>query len=171
MDDYNEFLMAGGVPPFKFDQPGDQITGFISQVPQRQHRTDPATGALQYWDPPANTQPQYQLRVVLMTDLHDDSIPDDSGERAIYIRGQMLQAVRQAAREAGSPEGIQVGGKLRVTFTGLGEAKRSGLNAPKLYSALYRKPEAPATPVPDGPPAAAAQPTTQAPQVADEVPF
>ena len=89
-----------------------------------------------------------QLRVVLTTDERDPEDPEDSGERAVYVRGNMQRAVAQAVRQAGA-RGLAVGGKLLIKYSGDGKATRRGLNAPKLYEAKYRPPAAEPTPVPE----------------------
>jgi hypothetical protein len=89
-----------------------------------------------------------QLRVVLSTDQRDPEDPEDSGERAVYIRGNMQRAVAQAVRAASAP-GLEVGGKLLIKYVADGKAARRGFNPPKVYEAKYRAPEREATPVTD----------------------
>ena len=57
------------------------------------------------------------VHVVVQTDERDPSIEDDDGRRTFYIEGRYLkEAVREAVRAAGSP-GLEVGGRISVTFT------------------------------------------------------
>lgn len=156
-NDANDFLMSGGVQAATFKRVGDWVEGIIAQQPQVRQQRDPATKQLKTWP---DGSPAMQIHVVLQTEQRDD--PEDDGLRAIYIRGDMQRAVREAVRSAGA-DGLLVGGKLRVKHTALGEAK-GGLNPPKLYEAKYRPPSAPPVPVPESP-------ADLAPPPEDEVPF
>lgn len=122
----------------KFETPGTAVTGRITSDPQVQQQKDFTTGALKFWD---DGNPMVQLQVILATDQRDPAIPDDDGSRAVYVKGQMQKAVGEAVRKAGAKY-LEVGGTLTVTYTGNGEAKQRGMNAPKLYSASYTAPAA-----------------------------
>ena len=137
--DPNEFLLSGNVTSIKFARVGDSVTGTILRQPEIQQTRDFATGALQFWD---DGKPKNQLRVVLQTDERDKDDPDDTGERALFIKSGMKNAIADAVR-AVKAEGLEVGGLLWVKYHGDGEAKK-GMNPPKLYQAKYKKPAAPA---------------------------
>jgi hypothetical protein len=159
----NDLLMGGGVPAAKFEQPGTGVTGRILREPEARKQTDLTTGEILRW---ANGDPRMQIVVHLATDQRDPGDPSDDGTRAIYIKGNMLNAVRAAIRAAGAP-GLAVGGTLTVTYTSDGEPSKKGFNPPKLYSATYAPPRAaaandvlmgngngsPAPAAPAGPPA------------------
>jgi hypothetical protein len=134
----NDLLMGGGIASAKFPTIGTKVTGRIIREPEARQQTDIQTG-----DPLtfANGDPRMQIVVQLATDERDASIDDDSGERALYIKGNMLNAVREAVRKAGA-KGLEVGGTLTVVYSGDGEAKTRGFNAPKLYTATYTPPSA-----------------------------
>lgn len=132
--DPNDFLMGGGVPSFKFETVGQVAKGPILELGMQQQR-DFATGKPKYWD---DGNPMMQLRVVIATDERDPEITDDTGERALYIKGESQKAVRQAIKDAGAKT-IEVGGILALAFTGLGD-KKDQLNPPKLYRAQYKPP-------------------------------
>lgn len=136
----NDWLMSGGgMRSASFLQIGASITGFIMRPPDMVQARDFQSGKPKVWD---NGDKVMQQRVVLMTDERDPADPDDSGERALYIRGGVMQrAVADAVRQVGAP-GLEVGGKLQVRYTGDGQASRPGQNPPKLYAAQYRRPEA-----------------------------
>lgn len=175
MFDDTDFLGGSGAPAFKFENPGDTITGFISEPPRKRQQTDINTQQPVFWDPPANTQPKYQWEITLIETqgkdgrpLQDSSDPDDSGERRIFMRSHMLTAGRDAVRQAGAT-GLEVGAKMRVTFTGYGEAKR-GLSPAKLFQVQYKRPENPPTNG-NGQAEAQAQSQSQQAAVQDEVPF
>jgi hypothetical protein len=128
----SDFLMGGGIPSAKFEKPGTVVSGRIARTPEVQQQRDFDTGKPKFWD---DGTPQKQIVVQLQTQLRDPQIPDDDGVRVIYIRGNMLTAIRQAVRAAGAQ--LETGGTLSITYTGDGEPSKRGFNPPKLYSATY----------------------------------
>ncbi|TMC01503.1 MAG: hypothetical protein E6J41_32890 [Chloroflexi bacterium] len=143
--DPNEWLLSAGIRSAKFDKVGDEVVGYIARQPEVQQQRDFETSELKVW---SDGNPMMQLRVVLQTDQRDPEDAEDSGERAVYIRGNMQRAVAQAVRAASAP-GLEVGGKLLVKYVADGKAARRGFNPPKVYEAKYRAPEREATAVPD----------------------
>lgn len=131
--DPNDFLLGTGIPSYKFDSHGDTAKGPIISLDMQQQR-DFNTGLGLTWD---NGDPKMQLRVVLATDERDGD--NDNGHRAIYVKGQMQQAVRDAIKKAGAQK-IEVGGTLAVRYDSDGDPPRKGLNAPKQYVAKYEPP-------------------------------
>lgn len=128
-DDFNAFLMGGGSRSAKFAAVGASVTGTIDRQPEVQQQTDFKDGSLKFW---SDGKPMQQLQVILKTTQQDE--PDDDGLRAVYVKGNMQKAVRDAVRASGA-KGLEVGGTLTVTYTGDGVAK--GGYPPKLYSASY----------------------------------
>jgi hypothetical protein len=172
----NDWLLSTGTRSASFLKVGDHVVGFIGRQPEVTQQRDFESGEPKFW---SDGNPMMQLRVVLNTDGRDPEDPEDSGERAVYIRGNMQKAVAQAVRQAGAP-GLEIGGKLLIRYVADGKPTRRGLNPPKVYEAKYRPPAAAATPVPEPPngqqPAepAAVQATVEhqpAPVALDEVPF
>ena len=148
-DDANEVLMSGGVRSATLKTPGDWVEGFIYQPPELRQQRDPATKLPKTW---RDGNPAMEIRVILMTEPQPGGDEDDDGLRAVYVRGDLQRAVREAVRAAGAA-GLEVGGKLRVRHTAVGPAKQAGFNGPKLYEAKYKAPEPSHVPVPDdGPP-------------------
>lgn len=154
--DPNDWLLSTGVRSATFAAVGDHVVGHIMRQPEVQQQRDFDSGEPKFW---SDGNPMMQLRVILMTEEHDSEDPEDSGERAVYIRGNMQRAVAQAVRQAGV-KGLEVGGKLLIKYTGNGTVSRRGLNPPKQYEAKYRPPEPKPVEVPDLPQAAT-----------DEIPF
>lgn len=132
----SEFLMGGGTASAKFPQVGATVTGRIVREPEVQQQKDFTTGELKFWN---DGKPMQQLQVILATDERDPEVADDDGERAVYVKGNLLKAVREAVRKAGA-KGLDVGGTLTVTYSGDGEVTKRGFNAPKLYTASYVPP-------------------------------
>lgn len=131
-------FFAGGTPSAKFDTIGVTVAGTITRVGEPMQQRDFTSGAPKVWD---DGRPMMQLPVDVQTDLRDPEIAHDDGTRAIYIKGELQKAIRTAVRQAGAT-GLRVGGSLSVTYTGDGTAKQRGMNAPKLYSAVYTAPAA-----------------------------
>lgn len=131
--DPNDFLMGGGGTSAKFENVGDVVTGVISSTPEVKQQTDPQTGKPTFWD---NGDPKMQLIVVLSTDQRDADNDEDDGTRRIYVKGKLQYAVRDAVKLAGA-KGLEVGGRLTITHTGLGDAPFKGASRAKLYSAEY----------------------------------
>lgn len=131
-------FFAGGTTSAKFDSVGVTIAGTITRVGEPMQQKDFTTGAPKVWD---DGRPMMQLPVDVKTDQRDPSIDGDDGTRAIYIKGELQKAIREAVRKA-SAKGLREGGHLSVTYTGDGVAKQRGMNPPKLYSATYTPPAA-----------------------------
>jgi hypothetical protein len=149
----NDWLLSGGVRSASFKQIGDSVTGFILRPPEVQQIRNFDSGQPEYWP---DGKPKMQIRAVLMTEERDPADPEDSGERAVYIRANVQRAVAQAVRQSGA-KGLEVGGKLMVKYTGDGKASKRGFNPPKLYEAKYRAPTGEPVAVPEPP---AAQPSS-----------
>jgi hypothetical protein len=126
--------MSSGVKSFKFENHGDTAKGKIVSLDMQQQR-DIKDNSPKVWD---DGRPMMQLRIVLQTDAHDDD--EDDGQRAIFVRGQMQQAVRDAIKAAGVAT-INAGGTLAVQYASDGEASRAGFNKPKQYRAQYEPPK------------------------------
>jgi hypothetical protein len=169
--DANEFLMSTGVRSASFDKIGAHVVGHIIRKPEVRQQRDFNTGEPLYWN---DGNPRNQMVIVLMTDDQDPEDPEDSGERAIYARANMLAAIR-AAVKAAHATGLEVGGKLSVQYHADGEQKKRGFNAPKLYRAKYQPPKDEPVPVPEEPqPAAQTRNGAQqqaAPVTDDDIPF
>lgn len=135
MSDPNDFLMASGTRSFKFDTLNATAKGTIVSLDMQQQR-DIKTGQPKFWDD-QKTQPMMQLRVVLATEERDGD--DDNGQRAIYVKGNMQQAVRDAIKATGADK-IEEGGTLAVQYYDNGQATTVGFNPPKLYKAQYKPP-------------------------------
>lgn len=133
----NDFLMGGGVKSASFPTIGTTVSGRIVRTPEVRQQTTPE-GTPKTFD---NGDPMMQLVVQVQTDQRDPQDTEDDGVRALYIKSNMLAAVRAAVRTCGA-KGLEVGGTLTVTYTGDGEKKRSAFNAPKLYAATYTPPTA-----------------------------
>jgi hypothetical protein len=128
-----DFLAAGGAPAAKFPSIGTTIKGIVeSSVVSQQ--TDISTGKPKCWD---DGNPRMQIVITLATDERDVAIDNDDGHRRLFVKGQMLTALKDALRTAGvtAPE---VGATLAVQYREDGEQKTAGFSAPKLYGAQYK---------------------------------
>lgn len=134
--DVNDFFMSGGGKSFKFTNHGDTAKGQIVSAETLQ-QTDFKTREPKFWK---DGSPMLHVRIVLATDQRDPDKADDDGHRAIYAKGAMQYAIRDAIIAAGCKT-LEVGGTLAVKYTGDGVAE-GNLNAPKLFSAQYKAPVA-----------------------------
>jgi hypothetical protein len=132
----NDFLLAGGVPSAKFPSIGTAVKGTIEHLEVTQQR-DFTTGEPKFYD---DGKPANQLVVTLSTDERDPEVTDDDGTRRLFVRGQMLAAVRSAVRAAKSQ--LLVGGTLAVKYVSDKPAEKRGMNPAKQYEAAYRPPVA-----------------------------
>lgn len=124
----------------KFDNIGDKHVGTITAIDHRQ-QTDPKTGEKKEFpsgDPMMmwviTIQPDEGDAVALWAKGGKFEVAEGSGE-------SMLSAIGTAVRAANATA-VEVGAKLGVAHTGLGKAKGTGMNAPKLYTAQYEPPVA-----------------------------
>lgn len=131
IDDVNDFLESGGIPSAAFENIGDNWHGQVVRAVKVQSR-DFETGEPQTWD---DGSPKYQLNIDIQTDVRNPDISGDDGIRRLFVRGGMLQAIRQALR--GAKARLLPGGYIDVTYTGDGTPTRRGLRPPKIYDAKY----------------------------------
>ena len=158
--DANQVLMSsgGGGKACSFPDPGTTHEGTIAAPPEARQERDyepgnPGGGAPKFFP---SGDPIMGVLVQLQTDERVDG--DDDGRRTLYVEGRYLkEAVRDAVRAAGA-QGLEVGGRLKVTFTHREDPmdKRSR----KYWSVTYTPAGnaslmgQPATPAPQQPPAA-----------------
>lgn|SRR5487761_468190 len=114
-------------PSFKFASPGDKIKGVISQPPEDSLVMKFGITPRVPVDPWPDGTPRMQTRIILRT--------SDGTDWAIYAKGMLAPAIRDALVEAGAPD-VEMGDLLEVEFTGYGKPKAGG-QPPKLYAAKY----------------------------------
>jgi len=140
-----DFLFAGGSRAFSFDNINDTVDGTIVTAEKRQ-QTDLETGTPLTW---GDGTPRWQLVITLQTGekINDD----DDGIRAIYAKGgryevaegegsSMKDAIADAVRAA-KASSLEPGDRLAVALTGYDKKTNRAYNAPKLYTASFRKAE------------------------------
>ena len=133
------FSGVSGAPSFKFTQPGDRVTGKITdlQVVQQRAYSPTGLGELKTWP---SGDPMMQLNVTLQTDLRDPAIDDDDGKRRIYIDGRRIrEAVKEAFTKVGK-DGLEIGGTYTQTFTGYDPESKNPANPAKVYEVVYAPP-------------------------------
>jgi hypothetical protein len=125
MDEFMESTAGGPkLPALKFVKVGDTHTGVVTEVTKLQDK-DP-TGNVKTYD---NGDPRWVFVFTLETVI---------GASNLWVRGQMVKAIREAAEKAGVS--TLVGSTLSVRYTGDGEKKSAAFNAPKLYAAKVDAP-------------------------------
>lgn len=118
-------LLAGGAKGFKFDEIGATADGIINSKDSRQ-QTDFATKDLKFWK---DGKPMMQL-VLSCTD-------SDGEDFSLYVKGQMLTAVKAAVAKA-EVSTLEKGGRIKVKLT---EKKPSDKGNPQnIYAAAYTPP-------------------------------
>ena len=127
----NDLLTRSGAPSAKFPVIGTTCKGTVLGAEKTQ-QTD-IDGNLLTWD---NGEPRWQVVITVQTDDRDPDIEGDTGERRIFAKGQMLNAIKQALRDA-KVTGLEVGGTIAVQYVADGERK-PGKSAPKQYVAQYK---------------------------------
>lgn len=136
-----QFLLGAGGKSAKFETIGASITGTIDATPEVRQQTSLETGTPLVWD---NGDPKMQLVVTLKTELREDE--DDDGLRKLYVKGskdpasKSMHAAVAGAVLAAKAKGLEIGGRLAVTYTGDGVSKTRGFNPPKQYEATYQPP-------------------------------
>jgi hypothetical protein len=133
--DPNDFLFSGGAPVAKFPSIGAIVKGTVtnSEVTQQ---TD-IDQKPKFFD---DGNPMRQLVITLQTAERDPSADNDDGLRRLFVKGQMLQAVREALKAAGSK--LENGGTLAVQYANDKPSERRGYNDQKIYRAQYQPPAA-----------------------------
>jgi len=116
----DDFLAGGeSLPAVKLANIGDKISGVIRQTRKLEDRD--LDGEMRTWP---NGDPKH----VFVFDIETSN-----GAQALWVRGQMVSAIREAAKTANVTN--LVGCTIEVQHHALGEAKQKGYNAPKLYRA------------------------------------
>jgi hypothetical protein len=115
------FLQDGGskYPALKFETPGDTHSGVVTEVKKLEDR-DPS-GNTKTWD---NGDVRYVFVFTINTGTEIGNL---------WARGGLVKTIREAATAANVTS--MVGTTLTVKYTGNGEQKTKGYNAPKLYKA------------------------------------
>lgn len=134
MDDALDFILGAAGAPAKFAEVGTTVVGRVLRYEKRQSRD--MDGNLKEWD---DGSPQWEIVITLQTDERDGSIEDDDGLRRLFVRGQMIKAIRDALVKASWRKDL-VGGRLGVKYTGNGTPTRRGFSPPKLYTAKFEPP-------------------------------
>lgn len=120
--------------------------GVIVDEPVVQQMTEMGTGRPLFWDA-ERTRPKNQMIVTLRCDgtkggaldERNPQNPHDDGKRRLYIRGYMVNAVRDALQAAGA-EGLRLGGELYVAWVDEKPSKTPSFDPARLYAARYVPP-------------------------------
>ncbi|MGH3965744.1 MAG: hypothetical protein ACRDRY_21245 [Pseudonocardiaceae bacterium] len=133
MDELDRFFGGGG-RALKFPTKGTSHTLHITGEPEVAQQTDFDTGEPMFWP---DGRPKNQV-IVPGTVTQGLEGPDDDGNRRLYIKGYMQNAVSAALKAVGAkvPE---AGGVLTVTYSQDGQ-KQGRRQPPKLYTATYTPP-------------------------------
>lgn len=119
-------MLQGGAKGYKFEKPGDSVTGIVTDVMVRQ-ATEYGTGKPQTFD---NGDPREQVVVILKAEGVTPDDEDDDLHRAVYIKGWGLQrrALIEAVRQAKAKR-VEVGDRFTATLTRMEPSKQGGFPA------------------------------------------
>jgi hypothetical protein len=146
MSDAKKFLEDAAKPTFpsaKFLKEGAVIVGKVVGVDMA---TTPDIGSDTETEKLVLAIEATNVTNLERTDPENDKkdIPCTVGETyAVWVRpkSNMARAIAQAVRKANAEEVVE-GGTIAIQFTGEGEVRTKGHNAPKLFAAEYAAPVA-----------------------------
>ena len=132
MSDADDFFGGSGRSA-KFNVQGDTISGTIVSEPTSRQQVDFKTKEPKVF---RNGNKAMCLVVALQTNQREDD--EDDGVRNLYINkpSNLFDAVSEALADA-KAKALTPGGKLSVTWTGLGKPFMQGAQAPRVFSATY----------------------------------
>ena len=119
----DDFLGGDFPPTFKFENPGDKVSGIVVNVTKRDD-TDP-NGNVKTWAS-GETRKVYPFII--------DS--EQVGMCTAWVRGYMQKAAKTAAREAGIKQ--IAGNHITIEFTGCGQSKTKGFAPPKMFKVTFK---------------------------------
>ena len=123
MDDFMSGNGGGDkLPAHKFDSIGDTISGTVTDVTKLEDRTPDGT---------AKTWPNGDPMHVWVFTM--DTTGNGTGDTVLWVRGNMVTAIRQALADAGLKPSDRP--KLTVKHHAVGEPKSKGYAPPKLFKA------------------------------------
>lgn len=137
-DEANDVLQGGGAPVAKFPlgKFGHTVKGTVVEAKVTQ-QTD-LKGVPKTF---ASGDPMKQIVLTIQTEERDPEITDDDGQRRVFIKGQMVAAVRTAIQAAGA-KGLDTGGSIAIQYTSDKASETVGFSPAKQYVAQYKAPVA-----------------------------
>ena len=136
-------FQSQGAPYGNFKTPGVNYQGTIvavGQVQSRKFNPKPGEqGELEFWP---DGKPKMTAIITIQTNLRDQTIEGDDGQRSIWVKGKsMTDSVKAALRKSGAARrGMEVGGWFSMTFTHETPNDWGG-NPTKHYDVEYVLPE------------------------------
>lgn len=140
--DPNSLLAGGGGRYFKFDNPGDRISGELVGF-RTEVETEYGTDTPKTWN---DGKPRHMLVCQVKVDEREDA--EDDGVRNVYLRGWPggkttgIGAVAEAVKKATGGHQLAEGATIAIAYTGNGEPSKPGFAPPKQFSAAYKPPAA-----------------------------
>ena len=117
------FMQTGNAEAIKFDTPGQIVTLTVRRVEQKID-TQP-DGTVKTW---ANGDPMHVF-------IFHGTV--DGEERTLWVRGNMVTAIREAVTAAHLPSVVDT--NLTLKFTEFGTPTQKGFSPPKLFKAKVEK--------------------------------
>ena len=117
---------TNSLPALKFPDVGDTHTFQIIEARQVQDRN--IDGDLLTWD-------DGKPKMVWVFDV-DTTLSGGPADASVWVKGNLYTVIREALKAADVPT---VGAVVKVTHHALGEPKKKGYNAPKLFEAKAKQ--------------------------------
>lgn len=120
---------GSGGPSAYFGTVGDKVAGVITSTPR--------TVATEFGERLVIELKAISGSTAAKGTNGEDGPIEDGDDVTIWVKpGAMASAIRRAINEAGA-DGLTEGDTLAIAYSGDGEKKKAGWNAPKLYQARY----------------------------------
>jgi hypothetical protein len=133
---------SGGGKGISFGQIGDRSQigvikgGIVLEIKKMSQQIDYNTKLPAVYDKGSRAgQPKMQLPILLRTDERDPLNPEDDGHRVLYVKGLMVDAIKEALA-AVDAKTLEVGGDLRIAYVGDRQIDKANMRA---FKAKYTK--------------------------------
>jgi len=165
-----DLLFGEKIPGVKFPTVGTEVEGVILKIDSRQRKAyDPKKpgrqGEPMWWQDGSPvalsketarrmdlTEEDMVLDPVVVLQTAEKIGRGDDGRRRLFCNSQLMrEALRASTVDLEEGAKWELGGRLRVKHTGMGEAKEEGGREPKDYEAEYTPPKPDDVPPPDKP--------------------
>lgn len=136
IDEFEAFFTGGGGPKsVSPKKPGEFVQGLIYKYKKTEERDDDGNVVCY----PGSENPKPQIILWLKTDMRDPEIPNDQGERRLWMKGNALWALKNFLRDnqLGAPK---VGGKIRLEVVELKANTDRKKQPMKIHAAKYAPP-------------------------------
>lgn len=125
---------TAGAPSAKLSNIGDSVQGVIYRMERQTEKDDDGNEVLNEWGKP---KPVFVAH--LITALRDPANPDDDGSRRVWMKGNALWTFKEFLK-VNNIRAPKVGGRLKLTVSGLKPATSALRKPQKLHDVMYAVP-------------------------------